>query len=56
MYENGKPFFKKWNIVVLRKRIIRNFKTSMRVFMEFVKYSFKESKVKAYTNGGVYQI
>ena len=54
MYENGTPFFKEWNVTVLRECIIRDFNTSMRVFMEFVKYSFEQSKRKAYTNGRVY--
>ena len=48
MYENGKPFFKKWKVVILRECIIVNPDTSMGVFMKFVKYSFEHSKGKTY--------
>ena len=56
MYENGKPFFKEWNVVILFECIVGDFHTSMRVFMEFVKDSFEQSKRKAYTNSVLYKI
>ena len=56
MYENGKPFFKEWNVVILFECIVGNFHTSVRVFMEFVKDSFEQSKRDAYTNSVLYKI
>ena len=56
MYENGNPFFKKWNVVVLRERGICYFDTSVKVFMKFVKDSFGPSKRKTYSNSGAYKI
>ena len=56
MYENGKPFFKEWNVVILFECIVGNFHTSVRVFMEFVKDSFEQSKRKTYTNSVLYKI
>ena len=41
MYENGKPFFKEWDIVILFECIVGDFHTSVRMFMKFVKDSFK---------------
>ena len=41
MYENGKPFFKEWDIVILFEGIVGDFHTSVRMFMKFVKDSFK---------------
>ena len=56
MYKNGKPFFKEWNVVILFECIVGDFHTSMRVFMEFDKDSFEQSKRKAYTNSVLYKI
>ena len=50
MYENGKPFFKIWNIVILRERVSSDFDTCMRVFMKFVKDCSKHSKRKTDSN------
>ena len=46
MYENGKPFFKEWNEVVLWEGIIGYFDTSVRVFMEFVETVLNIRKVR----------
>ena len=56
MYENGKPFVKKWNVIILGECIIGNFNTSMGVFMKFVEYSFKHSEREAYAYGWMYKI
>ena len=37
MDKNGKPFFKKWDVVILGECIICNLDTSMGLFMKFVK-------------------
>ena len=44
MYKNGKPFFKEWDLVILFECIVGDFNTSMRVFVKFVKDSFKQSE------------
>ena len=56
MYENGKPFFKEWNVVILFECIVCNFHTSVRVVMEFVKGSFENSERKTYANSVLYKI
>ena len=44
MYENGKPFFKEWDIVILFEGIVGDFHTSVRMFMKFVKDSLNSRK------------
>ena len=55
MYENGKPFFKEWNVVISFECIVCNFHTSVRVFMELAKGSFEHSKRKTYKNSVLYK-
>ena len=37
IYENGKPFSKVWNIVIMRERVISDFDTCVRVFWSLLK-------------------
>ena len=56
MYKNGKPFFNKWNVVILCECIICSFDACMGMFMKIVKNSFEESKWKTYSNRSAYKI
>ena len=42
--------FSRWNIVILRERVISDFDTCMRVFMNFVKDCSEHSKRKTNSN------
>ena len=43
-YEDRGPFFKKWNVIILGKRIVCDFSSSMRMFMKFVEDCSKHTK------------
>ena len=56
MYENGEPFFEIRNIVKLRERILSNFDTCMKVFMNFINDCSKHSERKTDSDSIAYDI
>ena len=56
MYENREPRLKEWDVVLLRKSIVCDFDSGIRVFVEFVEDCSKPAKWKTHSDGIAYDI